>query len=197
MTTADRITLIRVVLSPLFFVLFFLPQWLGIEPVALSVIALWAVFAVIEVTDLLDGMVARATNTVSDFGKLFDPFADTLARLTYFLCFALIGEMHPIFLLVILYREFGVLFLRNRLALRGVAMGARPGGKAKAVVYMVAGIVALAWHSFSALSIYPGVQAVLAPVSTALFALAALAALASFVDYLFAYRRIISSKAGE
>ena len=54
---------------------------------------LWGLFLVIEVSDLFDGLAARRTGTVSDFGKLFDPYADVFARITYFVCFALDGIM--------------------------------------------------------------------------------------------------------
>ena len=42
------------------------------------VAVLWALFLVIEVSDLFDGLAARRNGTVSDFGKLFDPYADLI-----------------------------------------------------------------------------------------------------------------------
>ena len=99
MTLADKITSSRLILAPLFFVFFnyFDSFW--------TVIVLWAIFIVSELSDLLDGMVARKRNEISYFGKLFDPFADTLTQLTYFLCFVMEGILHPFLLLAVLYRE--------------------------------------------------------------------------------------------
>ena len=121
MTKADKVTLSRIVLAPLFFILYRYPVF----PSLISTILLWVLFCVIEVSDFVDGRIARSTSEVSDFGKLFDPFADVLARITYFVCFAFSGIMPLWVLLIILYREFGILFLRMMLSFKGIAMGAR------------------------------------------------------------------------
>ena len=114
MTKADKVTLSRIVLAPLFFILYRYPVF----PSLISTILLWALFCVIEVSDFVDGRIARSTSEVSDFGKLFDPFADVLARITYFVCFAFSGIMPLWVLLIILYREFGILFLRMMLSFK-------------------------------------------------------------------------------
>ena len=74
---------------------------IGLSPVV-SVVVLWSLFILIELSDLLDGAAARKLNTVSGFGKLFDPFADVFARLTYFVCFSYTGIM-PLWILSSLY----------------------------------------------------------------------------------------------
>ena len=53
----------------------------------LSTVVLWVLFVVIELSDVFDGMVARRRQIVSDLGKLLDPFADVVSRLTYFIVF--------------------------------------------------------------------------------------------------------------
>jgi len=63
-----------------------------------------------ELSDFVDGRLARRDNQVTAFGKLFDPFADVISRVTYFLAFASIGIMPLWVFLVVLYREFGILF---------------------------------------------------------------------------------------
>ncbi len=80
----------RVVLSPVFFVVYFMPQWFNFTAVPV-IAALTLIFTAIEVSDLIDGKVARKLNQVSDLGKLLDPFGDSLSRLTYFLCFTVSG----------------------------------------------------------------------------------------------------------
>lgn len=158
-------------------------------------------FCWIEVSDLLDGRVARAQNKVSPFGKLFDPFADVMARVTYFLAFTSIGIMPLWVLLVVLYREFGILFLRMLLGLKGIAMGARTGGKLKAGIYMVAGMLSLALYtsrimggvaaagpiSFSGAA---GIDGVLGALTLAAYMLVALATVLSFVDYLLQFKKL-------
>ena len=148
-----------------------------------------------EISDFVDGRVARAERKVSSFGKLFDPFADVIARVTYFVCFTLDGIMSPIFLMIILYREFGILFLRQLLGLKGIAMGARPGGKAKSGLYMISGLISLLMVSLERLGWWPSLVSFLkVPVITSYVA-AALLCVASFIDYLVQYRKLTTPKA--
>lgn len=192
MTSADKVTSIRLILAPFFFVIYFLPKWLGVDA-AWTVPVLWIVFIVSEITDLLDGKIARSQNVVSDFGKLYDPFADTLTRITYFLCFVVDGILPAFLFAVVIYREFGISFIRMLMMRLGVAMGARSGGKAKAVAYMVTGVVALFAASFQRLSFDPLYYSVARWTSIALFAVSVVLSLASFGDYY----RVFKSSAKE
>ena len=157
--------------------------------------ALLVVYTAIEASDAFDGAVARKRGEVSDFGKLFDPFADTFARLSYFLCFALDGRMPSWALFAIVWREFGILFLRLLLAQKGVAMGARPGGKIKAVVYMLAGIASLASLAMSRFAIDQAFGAWIGPSVTIVYGIAAALSLASFADYLIHYWKTVRGTA--
>ena len=96
MTLANTLTFLRVALSPLFFIIYLLPHFFPAwfphpQSAAWTIPVLWVIFVVAEITDMLDGMAARKRGEVSDFGKLFDPFADTLMQITCFLCFVLDG----------------------------------------------------------------------------------------------------------
>ncbi|TXT42190.1 MAG: CDP-diacylglycerol--glycerol-3-phosphate 3-phosphatidyltransferase [Spirochaetes bacterium] len=176
----------RLFLAPVFFFLYIYP----ILPTLATMILLWILFAAIEISDLVDGRVARSSNEVSSFGKLFDPFADVLARITYFVCFAAEGIMPLWILLIILYREFSIQFLRNLLSLKSIAMGARPGGKLKAGLYMVSGLLSLAYVSVTrmqlGLSFLPALH-ILVQVS---YGLAVLLSVVSFLDYLNQYNKL-------
>jgi CDP-diacylglycerol---glycerol-3-phosphate 3-phosphatidyltransferase len=187
MTLADKLTASRLFLAPLFFAAF---RWGGFMGPVPYVALLVLLFAVIEISDLLDGFAARRDGTVSDFGKLFDPYADVFARLTYFVCFALIGVMPAWALVLILYRELSINFIRMLLAQRGVAMGARPGGKLKSAVYMVAGAASLVYLSLQKLGLIPGFLHSFAIGIYAVYALAAALALISFADYFLQYRKL-------
>ena len=138
MNLANALTASRLVLSPVFFILFFLPEWTGSYQLV-TVVLLWVVFLAIELSDVLDGAVARKQNIVSDLGKLLDPFADVISRLTYFVTFAAVGIMPVWIVLLILYREYTIIFLRMMMYRTGTAMAARKGGKLKAVFYAIAG----------------------------------------------------------
>jgi CDP-diacylglycerol--glycerol-3-phosphate 3-phosphatidyltransferase len=187
MTLADKITSVRLFLAPVFFVIYLLPPLGGSQ--LLTVIVLWVLFIISEITDLVDGKVARKRGEVRDFGKLFDPFADVLVRISYFFCFVLDGILPAVLLLLVLYREFGILFVRIMMMKKGVAMGARKGGKIKALTYMVAGAVALLASCTERLGLDSRFYTVLRISAIVIFAISVIFALASFADYVNVYRK--------
>ena len=142
MTISNAVTASRIFLAPLFFVVFFLPRWFGVSELVVIVI-LWVLFVAIELSDLFDGHIARKLSQTSDTGKLLDPFADSLSRLTYFFCFTSAGYMPIWIFVVLLYRDLGVGFIRLMILRRGAALSARVSGKLKAWIYAVAGGVGL------------------------------------------------------
>jgi CDP-diacylglycerol--glycerol-3-phosphate 3-phosphatidyltransferase len=192
MYLADKVTALRLVFAPLFFIVYLLPIiapfWFP-QTASWTVPVLWVLFFITEITDLIDGKVARGRNEVSDFGKLFDPFADTLAWLTFFLCFVADGILPVFFFMVILYREFGILFIRNLMLKKGIAMGARKGGKIKAFGYMFTGISALLASSVQRLGIEGPFFTIFRTAGFVLFILSTLISLVSFADYVFVYKQ--------
>jgi CDP-diacylglycerol--glycerol-3-phosphate 3-phosphatidyltransferase len=198
MTSADKITTIRLILAPIFFIIYLLPGFdlpFGLSQIWFSggsqwtVPVLWILFIISEITDLVDGQVARRQHTVGDFGKLYDPFADVLVRITYFLCFVIDGIL-PVFLfLLVLYREFGIQFLRVLMMRKGVAMGARWGGKIKAVAYMIAGTLALLAASAERLRLAVSFYTAFRLAAIVVFGVSVVIALVSFADYVGVYRK--------
>jgi len=189
MNLADKLTASRLFMAPVFFIVFTWGDSIGLSRTAI-VVVLWTLFILVELSDLLDGMAARVMKTVSGFGKLFDPFADVFARLTYFVCFAVAGIMPLWIFLVIIYREFSQLFLRQLVAEKGVAMGARPGGKVKAVFYMLAGAASLLLWSFRSLGVMVSMEGPLSVAVAVLYYVAAALSVGSFVDYLVHFSKI-------
>lgn len=189
MSVADKLTASRMVLSPIFFIIFMWGSRLGLSAHIL-VPLLWLIFGLIEISDLFDGMAARKQGNVSSFGKLFDPFADVFARLSYFLCFVSANIMPVWIFLVIMYREFSQLFLRQLAAEKGVAMAARKGGKAKAVFYMISGLGSMIFWSMNSLNIFSELQKTVKGVVLGIYIIALLLSLASFVDYIIQFRKI-------
>jgi CDP-diacylglycerol--glycerol-3-phosphate 3-phosphatidyltransferase len=134
MNIAHYFTLSRIVLGPLFFLLYFYHEALGISMLLLPYLLILLV-AVSEVSDLLDGVIARKRNQVTELGKVLDPMADSIFRLTVFLTFTQGVIQLPLLLVLLLfYRDSIISTLRTLCALRGVALGARLSGKIKAVV---------------------------------------------------------------
>ena len=193
MNLANRLTLFRVVLAPVFFAVYLLPA----QPVgnALWIVPLlWVIFIVSEITDMLDGMAARRLKQTSDLGKLFDPFADTLMQLTCFLCFVIDGIIPAVLFLVVLYREFGILFIRNLMLKRGVTMGARMGGKIKTVAYISAVAAALFYASLLRFGAAESLQPIFRIAAIAIFAASVLISVLSFADYVSVYRASFKTK---
>jgi len=144
---------------------------------------LWVLFIVSEVTDLLDGKIARKRGEVSDFGKLYDPFADTLTQLTLFLCFVVDGILPAVLFLLVIYREFGILFIRNLLLKRGITLAARMGGKIKTVTYIAAAGMALLAASVIRLEWGGELYRWLHIAAIVVFAIAVIVSIVSFIDY--------------
>ena len=149
MKISNRFTLTRAAFAPIFYLIFNIPNWahshiLGI----ISACIMIPLLAVIELTDYWDGHYARKYNEVSDFGKLFDPFADVMLNLTVFMCAVSAGYMPMILFVLILYREFSQSFLRMIALKKGVAIAARKGGKLKTVFYIISGFFFLTLESY-------------------------------------------------
>lgn len=185
MKLSNKFTFVRVLFAPIFFVLYFLPVWTGKFALGTTCIMVpLLLFA--EFTDYLDGKTARARGEVSDFGKLFDPFADVVLHLTILLCLTLTGNMSAIIFVLLFYREFSMNFLRMVAAKSGTAIAARKGGKLKTVLYIFSGFFALALVLCTRLGISFSQEVANGTriASTILFVLCAVASYASFADYL-------------
>jgi len=192
MSLANKLTFLRVILAPVFFIVYLLPRFfpsLFVNGASWTIPALWFIFIVSEITDLLDGMAARKLNETSDFGKLFDPFADTLMQITCFLCFVIDGIFPAILFLLVIYREFGILFIRNLMLKKGATLGARMGGKIKTVSYIIAAGAALLAVSFQRLEIFEFLFPFLKTGAVIIFFISVIISIVSFIDYIFVYQK--------
>ncbi|MDR0909891.1 MAG: CDP-diacylglycerol--glycerol-3-phosphate 3-phosphatidyltransferase [Spirochaetaceae bacterium] len=185
MTVADKLTASRIIIAPIFYALIFITGGRALP----ALIILWVLFLFAELTDALDGAAARRMKEVSDFGKLFDPFADTLMHIIFFFTFTQFGILNPIPFLIILIRESSVQFLRNlMLKKKGIAQGARWLGKTKTVSYFltcVVTMVSLTMQQFG----YPSLAGGFSLAANILFVIAALLSIISFIDYFRVYKR--------
>jgi len=198
MKAADKITTVRIVLAPAFFLLFCFNKFPGLTLIW-QIPVLAVIFIVAQLTDLLDGMAARKLGEVSDFGKLFDPFADTVFQITVFFTFVMHGILPMAPFLLILYREFAILFIRNLMLRKGVSMGARIGGKIKTVVSIIAGAFALAVYYLEILApyfksagfedLFSLIYLIFSRSAVYIFILAVVISLVSFADYLRVFRK--------
>lgn len=137
MSIAHYFTILRILLIPLFPIFYLYPQAVGVSIKALPIILI-IILGICEFSDLFDGFVARKKNQVTDLGKVLDPMADSIARITVFFTFTQgIINLPLILVLVFIYREFIVNTLRTLCALKGFALAARPSGKIKAILQAI------------------------------------------------------------
>ena len=194
MKLSNKFTLSRILLAPVFFILYFVPIWFG-KFNELSMIIAIPLLAFMEFTDYLDGHYARKHNEVSDFGKLFDPFADVMVHLSTFVCFLFSvtgkGYMSPLILILILYREMSMTFIRMIATKKGIAIAARKGGKFKTVMYVIAGFYALFLETLVRFNVQLECFDVLRIVCTCLFVICLICSYASFIDYLKHFGKVI------
>lgn len=145
MNIANKITTSRFVITPLFFLAFYFLVFKGEGSGVgtLGLITMWVLFLVSEISDLVDGYVARKYNMVSDLGKLMDPFADVFFRVTYFVCFASVEWVPWWAVMIILWREYTIMFIRMLLIKEGTALAAKFWGKFKAFCYFLTGFLGM------------------------------------------------------
>lgn len=134
MSAALLLTLSRIILGPVFIAIYLYYGEMGISLSVLPYVLI-ALTAFSELSDLFDGLLARKRNQVTELGKLLDPLADSIFRLSVFLAFTQGFVKLPLLLVaVFFYRDSLISTLRTICALRGVALAARLSGKVKAVI---------------------------------------------------------------
>lgn len=144
MNIANKLTLARIFMIPIFILILTLPldwgvvTWLGATVPVHQLIA-GIIFAVASFTDYLDGYLARKYNLVTSFGEFFDPMADKLLVLAAFMMLVEFGWVPAWIVIIIISRELLVTGLRVLLAKNdGKVMAAAMPGKIKTFSQMFA-----------------------------------------------------------
>ena len=183
LTVANITTLVRRVVSPIFLFFYVEHASFGISAKVLPYFLLFFLLA-LETSDALDGYLARKFGQVTDLGKVLDPMADSIYRISVFLAFTQPPVSLPLWIVFLfIYRDSVVSTLRTVCALRGVALAARPSGKIKAVLQAVMAIAItglLIPHSHGVIT-----TDTLHFVSTVLACIAVIYALYSGAEYLY------------
>lgn len=133
----NKLTIIRIVLTPVFLFLFFA------EFIPQNYLFALIVFAIAAITDFADGKIARSRNIITNFGKIADPIADKILTTTTLLCFMQKNFCSIWVILIILTREFAVSAIRISAASQGSVIPANIYGKIKTVMQMVFSIIIL------------------------------------------------------
>ena len=127
----NALTMLRLVLIPVFVVVFFN------TPRDQDKIAALVIFAVASITDMFDGMLARKLNQITDFGKLFDPLADKLMVVTSMVCQAIIGVFPWAAIAIVAAKELIMFFGGMFMLSKGVVVYSNYWGKTAQVFFIV------------------------------------------------------------
>jgi len=178
MNTANKLTVLRMILVPVFVLILLIPARLtmGVRVAALIV------FIVASLTDFLDGYIARHYNQVTDFGKFLDPLADKLLIMAALLVFVGWGQMPSWCAMVIIAREFAVSGLRMVAASGGLVIAAAWSGKIKTASSIVAICIMLLTAA--------------EPVNTICIAVMVVTTLWSGAEYFIKNRHVLQGKGG-
>jgi CDP-diacylglycerol--glycerol-3-phosphate 3-phosphatidyltransferase len=196
LTIPNVLTVSRVAIAPIFLAIFLLTDGPG-DPDApwdtprIGLLACFILALLGEATDFFDGMMARRLNQVSDFGKLMDPYSDSVFRLTIYFCFASSahGEWIPLWMvLIIFYRDILSSVIRVFAMHKGIVVSARASGKIKAWtqagVYIALFILALT-HDTT-----PAATAKIQHLGNYLMWIAVVISAISGIDYAYANRKV-------
>ena len=134
MNLANKITVFRIVLIPLYLVLL-----MQLTPLTGYIAAV--VFIAASLSDALDGYVARTQGLVTNFGKFFDPLADKLLVCTALIAMTYLDRFPLWGIILIVIRELTITGFREIAASRGVIVAADKLGKLKAISQMLTVII--------------------------------------------------------
>ena len=143
MNLANKLTVMRMILVPIFVVIGYLGtlgvitgEWIGIP---VSFILMNIIFIIASITDKLDGYIARTRNQVTTFGKFLDPLADKILVLTALVMLVEYGKIPAWIPVIVLAREFLVSGYRLVAVEKGgKVIAASIWGKLKTVTQMIA-----------------------------------------------------------
>lgn len=140
MNLPNRLSIMRVIMVPIFMIAVVLPE--SIIPDTWSRIIGAAIFILTALTDMLDGMIARRCNMITDFGKFIDPLADKFMVFGAMLAILYKYEyIRPVFIwvaLIVIFRELAITSMRLIVSSNaGVVIAAAWLGKVKTVTQIL------------------------------------------------------------
>ena len=136
MNLPNKLTILRIIMTPFFIAAFYLPMRYA------NLVAA-AIFIAAYITDILDGDYARRHNLVTTFGKLMDPIADKMITSSALIMLVSQGSLSPVIAIVMILREFIISGFRLVSASSGVVIAANSLGKLKTVTQCIAIILVL------------------------------------------------------
>ena len=136
MNIPNMLTLLRIIMIPIFYIVFF-------SDITNSSLFAVLIFIIASLTDWFDGFLARKWKVVTNFGKIMDPLADKLLVMTALVCLLSSFRIPAWAVIIILSREMAITGLRIIAASEGVVIAADKLGKFKTAFQMFAIILLL------------------------------------------------------
>lgn len=130
LTTPNVLTLLRMVLTPVFLLLIFADSWY-------FKISALLVFTLASLTDFYDGRIARRDGTITSFGRFMDPLADKLLVSSALIAFVMLGMVEAWLIGAMLIRDVGITALRIYAVQRGKAVVTSRLAKWKTMLQLV------------------------------------------------------------
>lgn len=178
MNLPTKLTILRLVMIPLFVAVYF------ISAIPFNFLISAVIFVLAALTDFLDGYIARKYNMVTDLGKFLDPIADKVLVSTAVIVMLvpvgntlIIPPLGSIAVAIILARELVVSGFRMVAASKGMVIAADKSGKVKTFVQDVAIAVLLAGAD-----IMPGLYSVINVIGLVLLAVATILTIVSGIE---------------
>jgi CDP-diacylglycerol--glycerol-3-phosphate 3-phosphatidyltransferase len=179
MNLPTKLTVTRIVLIPVFILLWYLPNLGEMAFLSVKSLSLSAFFVVLAGTDWLDGYLARKYNLITDLGKFLDPIADKILVFSIYLLLLNVHVLEPISLIILLSREFIVATVRMDAATKNYVIAADRGGKIKTVLQMVSILLFLLCAETISMPMHD--------VTYGIYYLSVLAAISSGISYVTQY----------
>ncbi|ATD54985.1 CDP-diacylglycerol--glycerol-3-phosphate 3-phosphatidyltransferase [Clostridium chauvoei] len=132
MNLANKLTMLRIFLVPLFLV------FIAVKGIPYGTIIATFIFVIASLTDQLDGYIARSRNQITNFGKFMDPLADKLLVTAALISLVELQVVPSWAAVIIIAREFAVSGLRTIAASEGKVIAASWWGKIKTVIQIIA-----------------------------------------------------------
>lgn len=131
MNLPNKLTIARIVLTPIFLLVF------TISSIPYHYLIALVLYFIASMTDYFDGKIARRDNIITNFGKFTDPLADKMLTTAAFLGFMAMGYCNLWIVFIILFREFLVSSIRLVASAQGVVIPANMWGKVKTASMML------------------------------------------------------------
>ena len=192
MNLPTKITLIRILLVPVFVALFLIDF-------PYHYFCALAVFVIASLTDYFDGHLARKYNLVTDLGKFLDPFADKALVCSALVLVTTFENVFSVVVLVmtliIIVRELMITAFRTVAATKNVVLAADIWGKVKTCMQMTGLIVYMLYPACESIEVFPGfIAEILKYAGLVFLALATVFAIISACNYIIKNRNVFSDE---